>query len=93
MDLRTYVANLTPEQRADMARCVGVSVGQLNNWIYGLRRPNPKRAVAIERATNGAVSRKDLFSDWQSIWPELVADGTSIGVRSSQFKVVRKVKS
>ena len=31
-----------------------------------------ERCVPIERATNGAVTRKDLRpDDWQEIWPEL----------------------
>jgi len=32
--------------------------------------------VAIERATGGVVTRKDLRpDDWWKIWPELVEDG------------------
>lgn len=37
-----------------------------------------ERCVAIERATNGAVSRRDLRpNDWQEIWPELAQPSTS----------------
>lgn len=36
-------------------------------------RPIPIRfGAAIEIATNGLVSRKDNFDDWEKIWPELI---------------------
>jgi hypothetical protein len=41
------------------------------------RKPSPEYCVAIERATEGKVSRRDLRpDDWAAIWPELIgADG------------------
>jgi len=36
--------------------------------------PSPIYAAAIERATNGQVTRRDLRPhDWRNIWPELAA--------------------
>ena len=42
------------------------------SWSKG-KRPVPIwRCLAIEQATNGAVTRKDLRpDDWERIWPEL----------------------
>lgn len=38
-----------------------------------------KSAVAIEVATQGAVSRRDLRpNDWQDIWPELALLATQV---------------
>jgi len=35
------------------------------------------RCLAIERATSGAVTRRDLRpDDWQDIWPELAEPQT-----------------
>ncbi len=59
-----------------LAREINVSEVQISLWSNG-RRPVPEgRCVAIERATGGAVTRKDLRpNDWQDIWPELVDKG------------------
>lgn len=62
-----FVGGLTP-----LAKMIGVSVPTVHEWKT-LKRPVPaSRCVAIEIATNGAVTRKDLRpDDWQSYWPEL----------------------
>jgi len=45
--------------------------------------PSPIYAAAIERATNGQVTRRDLRPhDWRSIWPELVESQASTGAVS-----------
>jgi len=55
-----------------LAEKLGVNRSTITNWATG-RRPVPvKRCVEIERATKGAVTRKDLRpDDWHEIWPEL----------------------
>ncbi len=73
-------AALTPIQRAcqlaggqaALARILGLTPAVINQWVSE-RRPIPvERCFAIERATHGAVTRKDLRpADWQDIWPEL----------------------
>jgi len=53
-----------------LAGILGVSVQAVNHWKD--RGVPLERCVAIERATNGIVTRKDLRpDDWQNIWPEL----------------------
>lgn len=52
------------------------SDAQVRQWVhrYAGRRPGPVYCQAIERATGGAVTRRDLRpDDWHLIWPELAA--------------------
>lgn len=51
------------------------NVAQLRQWQHGYadRIPSPQTCVAIERATDGVVTRPKLRpNDWWLIWPELV---------------------
>lgn len=59
--------------RAAFARAIGVRPQQLDNWLRRDKEIDPAYCSRIERATEGAVSRRDLRpDDWQRIWPELV---------------------
>ena len=52
------------------------SDAQIRQWRirYKGRMPCAEYCAGLERATNGAVTRKDLRpNDWASIWPELAA--------------------
>lgn len=62
--------------KADFAKLIDVSAGMLSQWISGHRPISPEKCVAIEQATNGEVTRKDMREDWREIWPELLAVGT-----------------
>lgn len=55
-----------------LARIIGVKPPTVHQWITG-KRPVPiERCAAIENATTGKVTRRDLRpNDWQEIWPEL----------------------
>lgn len=56
--------------RGGLARLLGVSAAAIGNWK--VRGVPLEQCMPIERATNGAVTRRDLRpDDWQSIWPEL----------------------
>lgn len=53
-----------------LAARLGVSLQVVGNWKE--RGVPIERCVAIEQATGGAVTRRDLRpDDWISIWPEL----------------------
>lgn len=55
-----------------MARALGVSMQSVYFWCSGQRGLPIEHGAAIERLTNGEVTRKDLWpDDWQRIWPEL----------------------
>lgn len=70
---RLHAACVISGGQAALSRQLGVTAAAVNQWIKGLRPVPAKHCVAIERATNGAVTRRDLRPlDWQDIWPELV---------------------
>lgn len=55
-----------------LAAAIGVSQPVVSNWRARGTTPDAAHCVAIERATNGAVTRQSLRpDDWQAIWPEL----------------------
>ena len=52
---------------------VGVHPVMVSQWSSGLKPVPVERCTDIERATSGAVTRRDLRpDDWHRIWPELV---------------------
>lgn len=60
-------------QRA-LAAVVGVTKAAVWQWKGKGRTVPVGHCVAIERATSGAVTRRDLRpDDWHLIWPELAA--------------------
>ena len=57
---------------SQLARQIGVSAAVVYQWRRGLRPVPIERCAAIERATEGAITRRDLRpGDWADIWPEL----------------------
>ncbi|MFC4340965.1 transcriptional regulator [Cupriavidus numazuensis] len=75
MDLKTYLS----QERGrclQLAKAIGAHQPDVSRWASGVR-PVPKHfGLAIERATGGAVTRKDLFpTDWHVFWPELAEGG------------------
>lgn len=54
---------------AELALILGVTAQAISNWKG--RGVPIERCLAIERATAGSVSRRDLREDWPDIWPEL----------------------
>ena len=56
--------------RAGLAKRLRVTPAALGNWK--VRGVPIEHCPAIERATSGAVTRRDLRpEDWREIWPEL----------------------
>lgn len=77
MRLKDHLSAITAEQAADLAAQCIVTVGHLRNVANGCRDASPALAAALERATVGAVTRRDLRpDDWQAIWPELAEPAT-----------------
>lgn len=57
----------------ELADKIGITPVLISQWANAARPVPPERCVEIERATNGAVTRKDLRpADWHKIWPELI---------------------
>jgi DNA-binding transcriptional regulator YdaS (Cro superfamily) len=58
-----------------LADALGVTPATVNQWVSGSRPIPVERCPAIERATSGEVTRRDLRpDDWWLIWPELVTN-------------------
>lgn len=57
-----------------LASVLGVTKAAVSQWKLEGRQVPLEHCAAIERATNGLVTRKDLRpDDWQDIWPELAS--------------------
>jgi DNA-binding transcriptional regulator YdaS (Cro superfamily) len=72
MDLKTYISKGQRGTGTKLAEALGVSPSYLSQLAHPTANVSPERCVEIEKATGGAVTRRDLRpSDWQRIWPEL----------------------
>jgi DNA-binding transcriptional regulator YdaS (Cro superfamily) len=59
----------------ELARLIGVGQSAVSNWRARGGLVPVEHCAAIEVATAGAVTRRDLRpDDWHRIWPELVTD-------------------
>ena len=77
MDLQTYLNQAERGAAAAIARSVGVHPVMVSQWAAKTKAVSAERCVAIERATNGAVTRADLRpDDYWLIWPDLQAPKT-----------------
>ena len=73
MDLHRYLSESSTT--AALAAKLGVPAPLVTQWKNGARSVPIDRAAQIDRATDGAVTRRDLRpDDWGDIWPELVDD-------------------
>lgn len=76
MNLNDYFASEGALSVGQLRERIGVkSDAQVRQWQHGYadRQPGPEYCVAIEKATDGKVTRWDLRpGDWWRIWPELV---------------------
>jgi DNA-binding transcriptional regulator YdaS (Cro superfamily) len=71
MTLSDYIKS-SDTKRSELAHAIGVAPAYLYQMEHGLRSISPARAVQLERATSGAISRRDLRpTDWHLIWPEM----------------------
>lgn len=72
MKLREFLKQKGRGSLGKLAREINVNLPDLSAWANG-KRPVPiHHCLAIEKATNGEVTRKDLRpDDWHLIWLEL----------------------
>jgi DNA-binding transcriptional regulator YdaS (Cro superfamily) len=72
MNLSQYLLQERGRQ-ASLARAIGAHAPDICRWADGTRPVPVAHGAAIEAATGGLVTRKELFpNDWQRIWPELI---------------------
>lgn len=74
-------------RQAWLVKELGAPQPDVSCWVRGKRPVPVLRCLAIERATDGLVTRKDLRpNDWMRYWPELAqeqAGGVVVGVREA----------
>jgi DNA-binding transcriptional regulator YdaS (Cro superfamily) len=71
MELKTYLSGQRGRQ-AKLAKTIGAHAPDISRWADGSRPIPIDYGAPIELATNGAVSRKEMFPDtWRRVWPEL----------------------
>jgi len=53
-----------------LAETLGVTKGQVNNWVHGREKVTLLRCAAIEEATQGRVRREELRPDinWDALY-------------------------
>lgn len=69
MDLKTYYEQLDRGERIVLAKRLGIFLGSLSQMASGYIGIPPARALSIELATNGKVTRKELLpTDWTKYW-------------------------
>ncbi|WP_239042543.1 transcriptional regulator [Citrobacter freundii] len=69
MDLKTYYDSLERGERIKLAKRLGIFLGSLSQMASGYTKIPPARALSIELATNGVVTRKEMLpTDWQKFW-------------------------
>lgn len=72
MKFSDYVGSLPHGGKKKLAEDLGIRPGYLSGLISGKLTITVTRAMDIERATKGVVTRKDLRpDDWFIQWPEL----------------------
>ena len=55
--------NALPPTQKEAAKLLNMSQPGIHKWLSGKCQPSPKAAVAIERATQGKVTRYELRPD------------------------------
>lgn len=69
--LKTFLKSMPMAARHEFAERCGTSYAHMRNVAYESRVAGEKLCVAIERESEGEVTRADLRDDWAEIWPEL----------------------
>lgn len=72
--LLAYLNSLSTDERQAFAAAVGTSIGYLRKACTVGHLLGADTCVAIEEASGGQVTRRDLRpDDWGRFWPELRA--------------------
>lgn len=73
MDKFIQWLNAVAGRRVRLAEHLGVKAPVVSEWVTSKRSVPMVHAAAIERFTDGAVTRRDLFPDTcERIWPDLI---------------------
>ena len=74
MDLKTYLDG-ERGRTSSLARAINAHASDVSAWKAGTRPIPVHFGLPIEQATNGLVTRRELFSEEviRQVWPELLA--------------------
>lgn len=76
MDLKTWLSQ-ERGRAVKLACALPVRAPVISDWARGKKAVPVARCAAIERVTEGAVTRQSLRpNDWHLIWPELACTRT-----------------
>lgn len=79
MTLSEYLQNSPRGTLGKIAKLINSHAPDISRWASGDRPVPPHKALAIEMATEGEVSRKELLpNDWQCFWPDLSKERESV---------------
>ncbi|WP_080737799.1 YdaS family helix-turn-helix protein [Gallibacterium anatis] len=70
-ELRLFLNSLPLSEQRDFAHRCGTTINYLRKALSRSSTLGTELCVAIEKESKGAVTRKDLVSNWQARWPEL----------------------
>lgn len=74
MNLKQYLSEGRGRQ-ALLAKSLGAHAPDVSRWADGSRPIPVAYGAQIEMATEGKVTRREMFpDDWQDIWPELIGE-------------------
>jgi DNA-binding transcriptional regulator YdaS (Cro superfamily) len=95
MTLKEYISKGDRGAAASLAEKLGISPSYLSQLASGKAPISVERAVDIEKHTDAAVTREDMFPDtYLAKWPELAERGNgkrrSPGRRSTDKKLGRR---
>ncbi len=94
MKLHEYLSSPGALTVSELCNRIGAkSDAQLRQWQHGYadRRPNPENCLALEKATNGKVTRQDLRpNDYWLIWPDLAAPVSVLAEKQVAWSERRK---
>ena len=85
MQLQSYLATLDRGGVSKLAVKVGITVSFLSQMSSGYTRIPPSRALAIEEATNGLVTRREMLpDDWHRYWLQAELEFTASRRRGAE---------
>ena len=75
--------------QTSLAKVLGVKPPVVNQWLNFIRPVPPKICVAIERVTEGKVTRKELRpEDYWELWPDLATPQEELPPIPEELKAV-----
>ncbi len=72
MNIKTYLQELSPDEKIKFADKAGTSTAYLSQLVSGHRKAGLKAIAGIERASDGKITANDLRADIYGAPPDVV---------------------